>query len=57
MILQEMMVGIRDRMSDFERSDDEEDGEDGDNEHPELPQLTEHYKSGWEMSTITKAIQ
>jgi len=54
---QEMMVAIRDSLSDLANSDDGEDGEDEDDEDSEQGQPSEDDKPGWVMGTITKTVQ
>jgi len=54
---QEMMVAIRDSLSDLASSDDGEDGEDEDNEETELGMLSNDDEPGWMMGTITKSVQ
>jgi len=50
----EMMVAIRDSLSDLACSDDGEDGEDEDDEETEHGQLSEDDETGWVIGTITK---
>jgi hypothetical protein len=52
---QEMMVAIRDSLSDLASSDNGEDGEEED-EETEQGQLSEDDEPSWVMSTITKTV-
>ena len=54
---QEMMVAIRDSLSDLASSDDGEDGEDEDDEETEQGQLSKDDEPGWVMGTVTKTVQ
>jgi len=54
---EEMMVAIRDSLSDLASSDDGEDGEEEDDEETEQGNLSEDDKPGWVMGTITKTVQ
>jgi hypothetical protein len=54
---EEMLVAIRDSLSDLARSDDVEDGEDEDDEETEQGKLSEDDKPSWVMGTITKTVQ
>ena len=54
---QEIMVAIRDSLSDLASSDDGEDGEDKDDEETEQVQLSEDEEPGWVMGTITTMVQ
>jgi len=53
----EMLVAIREGLSDLAISDDGQDGEDVDDEETEQGKLSEDDESGWVMGTITKMIQ
>jgi len=54
---QEMMVAIRDSLSDLASSDDGEDGEDDDDEEKEQGQLSEDDEPSWVMGTIMNMVQ
>jgi len=54
---EEMLVAIRDSLSDLASSDDGEDGEEEDDEESEPGNLSEDDESGWVMGTITKIVQ
>jgi hypothetical protein len=56
-MFEEMLVAIRDSLSDLASSDDGEDGEDEDDEETEQCKLTKDDKPGWVMGTITKIVQ
>jgi len=55
--LQEMMVAIRDSLSDLASSDNGEDGDDADDEETEQGQLSEDDEPGWVMDTISSMVQ
>jgi len=54
---EEMLVAIRDSLSDLASSDDGEDGEDEDDEETEQGKLSDDDEPGWVMGTITKTVQ
>jgi len=54
---EEMLVAIRDSLSDLASSDDGEDGEEEDDEETEQGNLSEDDEPGWVMGTITKTVQ
>jgi len=54
---EEMLVAIRDSLSNLESSDDGEDGEDEDDEATEQGKLSEDDEPVWVMGTITKTVQ
>jgi len=54
---QEMMVAIRDSLSNHASSDNGEDREDEEDEETEQGQLSDDDKPGWVMSTMTKTVQ
>jgi hypothetical protein len=56
MTLEEMLVAIRDSLSDLASSDNGEDGEDRD-EEIEQGKFSEDDKPGWVMGTLTKTVQ
>jgi len=53
----EIIVAIRDSLSNLSSSDNGEDGEDEDEEETEQGKLSKDYKPGWVMGTITKMVQ
>jgi len=55
--VEEMLVAIRDILSDLASSDDEDDGEGEDAEETEQGNLSEDDEPGWVMGTITKRFQ
>jgi len=55
-MFEEMMIAIRDSLSDLGFSNDEQDGEDEDDEDTELGKLSEDYKPGWVVGTISKTV-
>jgi len=55
--LEEMLVAIRDSLSDLASSDDGEDGEEEDDEETEQGNLSEDDEPSWVMGTITKMVQ
>jgi hypothetical protein len=54
---EEMLVAIRNSLSDLASSDDGEDGEQEDEEETEQGNLSEDNETGWVMGTITKTAQ
>jgi len=54
---EEMLIAIRDSLSDLASSDDGEDGEDEDVEETKQGKLSEDDEPGWVMGTITKTVQ
>jgi hypothetical protein len=54
---EEMVVAIRDSLSDLASSDDGEDWKDGDNEVTALGNLSEDDEPGWVIGTITITVQ
>jgi hypothetical protein len=54
---EEMLVAIRDSLSDLASSKDRENGEDEDDEETEQGKLSEDDEPGWVMGTITKTVQ
>jgi len=56
-MFEEMLVAIRESLSDLPSSDDGEDGEDEDHEQTEQGNLSEDDKPGWVMGTITQTVQ
>jgi len=54
---QEMMVAIRDSLSDLASCDDGEDAEEADDHETELGQLNEDDEPGWVMGIITNTVQ
>ena len=56
-ILQEMMVAIRDHLSDLECSYDGEDAEGEEDEETAQGKLSEDDEPGWVMGTISKTVQ
>jgi len=56
-LLEEMLIAIRDSLSDLASSDDGEDGEDEDDKETEKGKLSEDDEPGWVMGTITKMEQ
>jgi hypothetical protein len=54
---EEMLVAIRDSLSDLESSDDGEDWEDEDEEETEQGNLTEDDEPGWVRGSITKTVK
>jgi len=56
MRFQEMMVAIRNSLSDLTNSDDGDDGDDEDDEDTEQGKLSEDDESGWVMGTISKML-
>jgi len=54
---EEMLVAIRDSLSDLACSDHGEDGEDEDDEESEQGKLNDDDEPGWVMGTITKTVQ
>jgi len=54
---EEMLVAIRDSLSDLASSDDGEDGEDEDDEETEQGKLSEDDEPGWVMGTISETEQ
>jgi len=57
MTFQEMMVAIRDSVSDLASSGNGEDEEDEDDEETEKGKLSEDDEPGWVMGPITKTVQ
>jgi len=55
--VQEMIVALRDSLSDLVSSDDVEDGEDEDDEETEQGNLREDDEAGWVTGTISKMVQ
>jgi len=55
--LEEMLVAIRDSLSDLASSDDGEDGEEEDDEETEQGNLSEDDEPGWVMGTINNTVQ
>jgi len=53
---EEMLIAIRDSLSDLASSDDGEDREDEDDEETEQGKLSEDDEPGWAMGTITKTV-
>jgi len=53
----EMIIAIRECLSDLVSSDDGEDWDDEDDEEIEQVQQSEDDEPGWEMGTITKSVQ
>ena len=56
-MFEEMLVAIGDSLSDLASSDYGEDGDDEDDEETEQGKLSEDYKPGWVIGTITKTVQ
>jgi len=54
---EEVLIAIRDTLSDLASSDDAVDGEDEDDEETEKGKLSENDEPGWVMGTITKTVQ
>jgi hypothetical protein len=54
---EEMLVAIRDSLSDLASSDDGEEGEEEDDEESEQRNLSEDDEPGWVMGTFTKTVQ
>jgi len=54
---EEMLVAIRDSLSDLASSDDGEDGEDEDDEETQQRKLSEDDEPGWVMASITKTVR
>ena len=54
---EEMLVAIRDSLSDLASTDDGEYGEDEDDEETEQGNLSEDDQPGWVMRTITNTVQ
>jgi hypothetical protein len=53
----EMLVALRDSLSDLASSDNGEDGEDEDDEETEKGKLSKDDEPGWVMGPITKTVQ
>ena len=56
-MFEEILVAIRDSLSDLASSDDGEDGEDEDDEETEQGKLSKDDEPGWVMGTITTTVQ
>jgi len=56
-MFEELMVPIRDSLSDLASSNDQEDGEDEDDYQTEQGKLSGDDEPGWVMGTITNTVQ